>query len=192
MNLSWSILDVQEQPFRYAVLDSVLEEASAEEILHWLEGVNFWKLTKTDFYEQYEFSVEDVDLPGTVAFLKHPTFVQAILSFMEKLFQTSLESKVSLVAHKLVPTQHIGIHNDYMLNSESYRLTLLLSRTHDETAGGLFMLFNSQNVEDVHRIFRPINNSALAFAISPRSFHAVSRQNVGTRFTLVFSFYDQV
>ncbi len=190
MNLSRSVLDFQRHPFHYAVLDSVLDDASAEYILDWLERVRFWKLAKTEFYEQYEFCVADVQLPEKVAFLKHPTFIREVRTFMEDLFQTSLEPKVSIVAHKLVPTQHIGIHNDYMLESESYRLTLLLTRTHDKAAGGLFMLFNSENVEDVHRIFRPVNNSALAFAISPRSFHAVSRQNVGQRFTLVFSFYD--
>ena len=190
MTLSLSVLDVQKQPFHYAVLDSVLEMPAAEVVLHWLEREESWKLAKTEFYEQYEFCIADVELPATLGFLKQRVFLDGIRGFMEDLFGVSLDHDIALVAHKLIPSQYIGIHNDYRKGTEDYRLTLQLSRTDDESAGGFFMLFNSGDATDVHRILRPANNSALAFAISKHSFHAVSRQHWGTRFTLVFSFYE--
>ena len=56
-------------------------------------------------------------------------------------------------------------------------------------ATALYMLFNSADASDVHRIFPPANDSAVGFAISPKSHHAVSTVHGGERFTLVFSFY---
>jgi hypothetical protein len=55
--------------------------------------------------------------------------------------------------------------------------------------GGFLLFFNRADPADVHRIFLPIHNSLVGFAISPDSNHAVSTIHDGERFTLVYSFY---
>ena len=44
------------------------------------------------------------------------------------------------------------------------------------------MLFNSSEVSDVHRVFLPVSNSMVGFAISEKSNHAVSTVYDGERF----------
>jgi hypothetical protein len=49
------------------------------------------------------------------------------------------------------------------------------------------MLFSSGDPADVHRVLRPQHLSAIAFEISPASFHAVSQMHGGARFTVIYS-----
>ena len=191
MNLSLSVADVRTMPFHYGLFHSVFSETAAGHVLSWLEGATYWKLATTDFYEQYEFCIDDVNLPAPIKFMHDPAFTDNLRNAMQELFRTSLTKDVRSIAHKLMPNQHIGIHNDVLEGGESHRLTVQLNRDSGESAGGYFMLFNSADVKDVHRILRPAHNSAVAFAISKRSYHAVTQQHGGTRFSLVFSFYEQ-
>ena len=110
---------------------------------------------------------------------------------MEQVFNTLLAQNVRVIAHKLVENQHIGIHNDFIQGGESHRLTVQLNRGVSGTTGGYLILFQSEQPEDIHRILKPQNNTALAFAISLGSYHAVSTQYAGDRYTLVFSFYEK-
>ena len=68
MNVSINLADVRTLPFHYGLFHSVFSETAASLVLSWLEGVTFWKLAKTDFYEQYEFCIDDVSLPEPVRF----------------------------------------------------------------------------------------------------------------------------
>ena len=51
------------------------------------------------------------------------------------------------------------------------------------------MFFSGPESEKVSKVVEPINGSVQAFAISPRSYHAVSTVRGGERFTIVYSFY---
>jgi len=51
------------------------------------------------------------------------------------------------------------------------------------------MLFNGPEPETVGKLVEPKHGSVQAFAISPRSYHAVSTVHGGERFTIVYSFY---
>src|SRR5207253_6115089 len=81
-------------------------------ILDWLGTYLPWKLVETDFYEQYEFSLFDVDLPLDLSFLKETSFLNSLRSEIKGLFNASLGSRVDITAHKLIPGQRIRIHND--------------------------------------------------------------------------------
>jgi Rps23 Pro-64 3,4-dihydroxylase Tpa1-like proline 4-hydroxylase len=95
---------------------------------------------------------------------------------------------VEVTAHKLLPGQTIRIHNDYVEGGESHRLLIQLNRGWTDSQGGLLMLFDSSRIDDVRRVIRPLHASATAFAISAKSFHAVSTIRGGERYTLVYSF----
>ena len=69
----------------------------------WLESVTIWKLAKTDFYKQYEFSIDDINLPESVRFLTDPHFTEELRNTMQALFDTTLSKDVRSIAHKLMP-----------------------------------------------------------------------------------------
>ena len=160
-------------------------------LLQWFESDAPWRLVETDFYEQYEFSMLDVVLPENVSELTSPDSLATLSREMAAIFDVTFGDRIMLVAHKLMPGQRIAIHNDYLTGEETHRLTVQINRgLHDED-GGLFMLFNSFNPEDVHRIIRPVCGSGIGFEIGENSNHAISRLYGGERYTLVYSFYKR-
>lgn len=174
------------RPFSHAVILDCLETGPAERLLRWFETSAPWQLSETNFYEQYEFSLFDCQ-SEEARLLTDGAATLALRESMGRMFETQFQPEVSIVAHKLLPGQHIGIHNDYLEDGETHRLTIQLNRGLQDTDGGFFMTFSSGNPRDVCDVYRPIHRSAVAFAISPSSFHAVSRMQANERYTVVFS-----
>ena len=183
------ISEQTKQPFWYFLVDQWLDTTIEENLLAWLETDAPWRLVETDFYEQFEFSLFDVTLPASLRSLVSPCQLGQLCKTIENAFQCRLACKIDLVAHKLMPGQHIAIHNDYLVGGETHRFTVQLNRGLNDEDGGFFMLFNSIDASDVHRILRPLSGSAIGFEISPASHHAISRLHGGERYTLVYSFY---
>jgi Rps23 Pro-64 3,4-dihydroxylase Tpa1-like proline 4-hydroxylase len=178
-------------PFPYLFSPAALTEEASLLVLEWLENCTSWKLMETDFYEQHEFSFWDVELSTHLSFLKEQAFLDTIRERMEELFGVRLQQRLDFTAHKLTPGQRIRIHNDYIPGCETHRLLIQLNRGWTEENGGMLMFFNSPDPANVHQIFYPTHNSAVGFAISPASNHAVSTIHNGERFTLVYSFYAE-
>lgn len=183
-------LEVFVKPFPYFTAAEGLGGVVSSAILEWLETKAPWKLVETDFYEQYEFSMFGVPLPRPLKFVVGRPFLNEVRVKMERVFGRRLSERIDCTAHKLVQGQTIRIHNDCLPAGETHRVLLQLNRGWLDAQGGYLMLFNSQDPSDVHRIFPPVNDSVVGFAISERSNHAVSTVHAGERFTLVFSFYD--
>jgi Rps23 Pro-64 3,4-dihydroxylase Tpa1-like proline 4-hydroxylase len=181
--------EVFTQPFPYFISPQALSPELSLELLAWLENDAPWKLVETDFYEQYEFSFFDVQLPTYLKFLTSSEYLAQIKNRVESLFSVKLDARIDFTAHKLIPGQRIRIHNDYIPGCETHRLLIQLNRGWDDDNGGMLILFNSQNPSDIHKIFRPSHNSSVGFAISPDSHHAVSTIHKGERYTIIFSFY---
>ena len=179
------------KPFPYSVVSKTFPSSLSLDILDWLETETSWKLVETDFYEQYEFSLLDIDLPEHLSFFRDPAHLQTIKNKFEGLFGVSLKDQFDMVAHKLVPGQSIRIHNDFIPGNETHRFTVQLNRGLQDDWGGWLVLFDSSNPAEIHKILRPTHNSALGFAISARSYHAVSPLYDGERYTMVFSFYEE-
>jgi Rps23 Pro-64 3,4-dihydroxylase Tpa1-like proline 4-hydroxylase len=177
------------EPFDYFVSPQALREDVSTTLLSWLETGAPWKLVETDFYEQYEFSFWDVDVPLELRVFREPDFLNALKTKVEDLFKVRLGNNIDVAAHKLVPGQRIRIHNDLISDEKTYRLLIQLNRGRKDEDGGLLLLFNSSDPADIHKAFRPIHNSAIGFAVSLTSHHAVSTIHGGERLTLVYSFY---
>lgn len=178
------------EPFRYFVGNSIIEKDFENLLLNWLEKQAPWKLVEADFYEQYEFSFWDLELPDDVAILCDKEFVKYLTLRMSEVFQINLNpDRVDITAHKLISDQRIRIHNDYIEGAETHRLIVQINRDWNEEMGGLLMLFGSDNPEDLRDVIAPISGSTFGFEISPKSHHAVSKVYGGERYTLVFSFY---
>ena len=189
--LRLSNVEVFSKPFHYIVSPEVFDPQAGYTILAWLESNAPWELVKADFYEQFECSLWEVQLPTSLLFLREYAFVAAIKQRMAELFKVDLGHRVDITAHKLVPGQRIRLHNDFILGAETHRLLIQLNRGWQDNNGGLLLFFNSADSADIHKIFLPVHNSAVGFAISTTSYHAVSTVHAGERFTLVYSFYER-
>lgn len=176
------------EPFPHATAVSVLPKPLIDNTLHWMETHAPWSLQVTDFYEQWEIRMEEEELSTDLAPLLHKDTVDHLVQGMFCAFTSETLHLVEVTAHKLLPGQTIRVHNDYLEGEESHRLLIQLNRGWIDTQGGLLMLFGSPEVNDIRRVIRPLHASGVAFAISPKSFHAVSTVQSGERYTLVYSF----
>ena len=181
-------VEFQALPFEHFLGRAGLPDGGAG-LLDWLEKDAPWKLTVTDFYEQYEFSLGHVSLAPALEDLIAPDTLSALRNQMREQFGRSLSDRVDVTAHKLISKQTIRIHNDYLSGGESHRLLLQLNRGWAPEDGGYLMFFHGPDPEMVSNVIEPTNGSVQAFAISPRSYHAVSTVHAEERFTIVYSFY---
>lgn len=176
-------------PFAHFAVERCLAPELEIDLIAWLEDDAPWRLVETDFYEQYEFSAFDAELPASCAWLVDKDLLAGLRETMERAFGCEFEDRITLVAHKLLPGQRIAIHNDYLAGEETHRLTVQLNHGLSDADGGFFMLFNSSDPADIYQVLRPVSASAVGFAIGANSYHAVSQLHGGTRYTLVISFY---
>ena len=175
-------------PFDHFVA-SGMEPGAGQAWLEWLERDAPWEIAATNFYEQYEFSLLHTPLAPVVRSLASEETLTTLRRQMTRHFRHPLSERVSVTAHKLLPHQTIRIHNDFLPGGESHRLLLQLNRGWQPECGGYLMFFSGSDPESVARLVEPMNGSVQAFAISPRSYHAVSTVHEGERYTLVYSFY---
>jgi Rps23 Pro-64 3,4-dihydroxylase Tpa1-like proline 4-hydroxylase len=168
-----------------------MSAAFAEQLLTWFESGAPWRLKVARFYEQYEFSLFDAALPGDLQALCDGDTMSYLRREIGIAFQTKLAETVDVTAHQMIPGQRIRIHNDYIPGRETHRLLVQLNREWTDDCGGVLLLFQRPEPEGVSRMIRPVSRSALGFAISPESHHAVSTVHKGQRFTLVYSFYER-
>jgi Rps23 Pro-64 3,4-dihydroxylase Tpa1-like proline 4-hydroxylase len=189
--IDFSHFEVFYYPFVYAVSPRVFNSKLSSDILSWLETEAPWRLVETGFYEQYEFNFVDAEPPEHLAFLRNTVFLESLKSEVQKLLGINLGNRIDATAHKLVAGQRIRIHNDYIPGAETHRLLIQLNRGWEDKDGGLLIIFNSPDPADIHKILRPAHDSAVVFAISSKSHHAVTRIYGAERFTLVYSFYAE-
>lgn len=189
--LGLSSVETFSTPFDFFVSPEALRDDLSTRVLDWFETEAPWKLVETDFYEQYEFSLWDVEVPPSLFVLREPSFLNELKRTVGDLFEVELSNDIDVAAHKLIPGQRIRLHNDFILGEKTYRLLVQLNRGCKDEDGGLLLIFNSSDPADIHKAFRPIHNSAIGFVVSPKSNHAVSAINGGERFTLVYSFYGK-
>jgi len=189
--IALSSVETFSTPFEFFVSPEALGDHLSTRILDWLETKAPWSLVVTDFYEQYEFSLWDVEVPSQLRVLLEPSFLSELKRKVADLFEAELTNDIDVAAHKLIPGQRIRIHNDLISGEKTYRLLIQLNRDCKDEDGGLLLIFNSSDPAHIHKAFRPIHNSAIGFVVSHRSNHAVSTIHGGERFTLVYSFYGK-
>jgi hypothetical protein len=188
MTLTLLAADARQAPFAHTTHPSPLADGLCEAALAWMETAAPWRLRVASFYEQWELHLEPDDLPVELRPLLAADTVEHLTRLMfERLGARGLWL-TEVTAHKLLPGQTIRVHNDYLADGETHRLLIQLNRGWADDQGGLLMLFGSAAPEDVQRVLRPTHRSAMAFGISPHSFHAVSTIQTGERYTLVYSF----
>jgi Rps23 Pro-64 3,4-dihydroxylase Tpa1-like proline 4-hydroxylase len=180
--------DLRAEPFPHATHAAPLPAALSAATLDWMETAAPWQLRIASFYEQWELHLEPGVVPAELRPLLAIETIDHLRSVMLAPLAATRAMLIEVTAHKLVPGQTIRVHNDYLDDGETHRLLVQFNRSWQDAQGGLLMLFGSASPEDVRRILRPVHGSAMAFPISPQSFHAVSTVRHGHRYTLVYSF----
>ena len=186
--LDFSATETEMQPYLHFSSTDVLQDGLEKELFDWFESTDAWGLTEMDFYTQFEFSLFDVTVPDKLKALLSENAVEAIVKQFVSICNTSNLTLVGVTAHKLVDGHKIGVHNDYIGDEETHRLVIQINPGWEESNGGYLMLFGSEDPEDVQQLIMPIDNSAFGFEISNQSYHAVSRVNNYSRYTLVYTF----
>ncbi|OPK11996.1 cyclophane-containing peptide 2OG-Fe(II) oxygenase YhhC [Pseudomonas sp. VI4.1] len=176
-------------PFHHALQENALSDVDSEILLSWLESDAPWNLKIAEFYQQYEFNFKGLELPDSIARIFSKESISGIKEDIEQLFLVELSDKVDISAHKLIKNQSIEMHNDFVPRQETHRVLIQLNRGWVDANGGVLMIFFDSTPGNVSSSFMPLHNTAFAFEISPRSFHAVSTINSGERFTIVLSFF---
>lgn len=180
--------EIRAAPFAHTTHAAPLPDTLCASALDWMETTAPWRLRAESFYEQWELHLDPQDLSESVQPLLAPGTTDTLQRLMLAPIDDAPMRLTEVTAHKMVPGQTIRIHNDYRPKGETHRLLIQLNRGWTDAKGGLLLLFGSAAAEDVRRILRPTHRSAVAFAISPHSFHAVSTIQHGERYTLVYSF----
>ena len=183
------VVEARRRPFRYFLARRCLARDLEPALLEWFETDAPWRLVETDFYQQHEFDMLDAALPASVASVADADHLAAMRRAVAAIFDVTFDDRTKLAAHRLTRGQRIAIHNDYLAGEETHRLIVQVNRGLRDEDGGLFMLFDSCDPRDVHRIIRPVGGTGIGFEIGEHSNHAVSRLHSGERYTLVYSFY---
>ena len=186
--IDFSDTTIEQSPFPHFCAKSVFSSALEKDLYTWLSSTIIWELTRTEFYEQYEFSLLHVTLPSNLRCLIADELIDAVKEQIEVTFEVSGLKLAGATVHKLTDGQCIGVHNDFIGKEESHRVLVQINANWTEDNGGYLLLFNSANAEDVSDIILPVSNSAFGFEISNKSNHAVSKVYNFSRYTLVYTF----
>lgn len=186
--LESSPVTVEHFPFSHFWSPTIFKKEAAFLIFDWFEKYAKWDLVETEFYEQYEFSLLNIQLPLNLKFLISDEIISRILLMFQNAFKISNFELVGVMAHKLVNGQRIGIHNDFINGEETHRLVIHLNPGWNEEKGGYLMLFNSSKADDISKVISPLNNFGFGFEISNNSHHAVSKIYNFSRYTIVYTF----
>ncbi len=163
------------QPFPHlyfhAPLDGVLAHGMVEDF-----QCLPWRLSSTDFYDQYEVSLMDRDwaVGPALELFQQAVQSEALATVMAKIVGSPRLLVSDIACHLSKKGQSIGIHNDVSDAGEVCRLTIHLTPDWQPQDGGHFVTFASPSVNDAVAAYPPTFNTAVLFKIGASSFHAVS------------------
>lgn len=183
----------RDSPLPYFTTNSVFEPADADELLTWLEETAPWELRQASFYEQHQCNLLVNPPSGKCARLFGDVALNELRASLETWLGVKLQGRFFVAAHKLMPGQGIGLHNDDPeagSDRETHRLLVQLNRGWNDDFGGHLLFFHSESPFDIAQVIRPVHDGGVGFPLSRRSYHAVSRIRGGARFTVVYSFWE--
>jgi 2OG-Fe(II) oxygenase superfamily len=199
-------VESRRDPFPYFIASKAFDAETATKLLEWLETKAPWRDAKKSFYELCEFDFRDAELPETIAPMFETEYLESVKHRVEGIFSVKFHGSVTASAHKILPGQGVGIHTDFVPENhrerpvedmgqppgrETHRVVVQLNHAFTDAFGGHLLFFNSNKTSDIHRILRPIHNTAVGFALTRNSYHAVSNVRDGVRNTIVYSFWEE-
>lgn len=175
--------------WKYCVLSKVFHDDFIEKILLRLKELD-WLEVEHSFYKQREFNLMEDDYFRSIF---SSTFMSELKNNAERYFGTIFNDNISIVAHKMIEGDYIGIHTDMNSFGETHRLTLLLNDEWTVEDGGIFLTLNEHNLESISSAWLPMINTGVLFEICEQSFHAVTPINgEKERLSLIITFSEKL
>ncbi|MGW6978369.1 2OG-Fe(II) oxygenase [Streptomyces sp. NPDC054932] len=180
---------LEREPYPHALLDGLLDENIAAQILDWFENHGSWTVERTGLYEQYR-CVNILDLLFAHSAGLSPMLLR-VADRLEEVFGRPVERRcIEAGAHKLVAGQYIRTHTDVPHDlTETHRAVVSFASPAAPVTGGELMLQRSRSsMDDAVRV-RALHNRAVLMELSDRSFHSVLPVQSGVRYSLVLSYW---
>jgi len=176
--------------FKLFSFSDVFTQESYERLQKGFDSLE-WKHEESHFYKQHSAKIRPED-ETPFAGLFRGAFFHPFKSRLEQLLGVSLRNCASMVAHKLITSQEIGIHNDYCdpaLGYESFRFIFQFARKEQLRSGGEISFLHSRDKNDIIQKYGYSENQGICFEITPYSYHYVEPVE-GERHTLVMYLWD--
>jgi hypothetical protein len=185
--------NVETSPFAHALIPQWWDAEQADALLHWFETEAEWELHERSFYTQHSCRSVSQLREGPLSFLFDASTMKDIITNLNAMFSLDLdEHEIHVEAHRLLPGEGIGLHNDNpLLCTEVLRIVSHFNSAHEDRFGGHLVLFASNDPSDITTVIRPLHNSAVMFPLGPLSFHAVTDVRDGVRYSLVLGFFER-
>lgn len=180
-------------PFPHFTIPKLFDDVTAGAMLDWLEQEAPWAVETSKFYTQHGCDDIVQRVVGTkVEAIGTPEVFHLISSHLERIFGTALSrNRFRLGAHRMVQSHRIGIHTDNPSGgTETHRLVLTFNRGFDDSYGGQLALIGLDDPSENLVIVPPLHGAATAMELSANSWHCVAEVMVGTRYSLLYSFWS--
>jgi hypothetical protein len=186
-------LDWRPSPYPHAAGRRLFAPTLAARWLSLLEAIPRWRPAVAAFYAAEATAIEpaslSLELGPELAALIDDRGLRRLERAASALFGRPLALHGPIVAHRMTCDHAIGVHSDAPApGEETHRIVILVARDPRPAGGGHFVLLEAPAVDRARRLLPLAHNSAVAFALDARSYHAVTRVTAGHRFSLVLSF----
>ena len=185
MRLAPRIAKLSQDAWQYASLEQVFEGEFYANLERGLEQVR-WEVAQRSFYLQREANLMEYDHYRS---LFDPDVRREISGKVGEFFGARVGEDFSVVGHKMVEGDYIGIHTDENAFGERYRLTVMLNHEWTIEDGGVLLSLRGRSLRDTRDAWLPLANTGFLFEIGPDSYHAVSPiKGRNPRFSLILTF----
>jgi hypothetical protein len=176
-------------PYLHIVSPRFYTEEFADTLLGWLETESNWTLNESMGYQQYELGFNRFTHCKEIAGLWDGSVLAHIRDGVRRAIGFPVSGRINISAHKMLPGQQGYIHTD-KVQHETHRLVVTLNRGRPADSGGNLVLLSGSRPADMSVVFKQTSNSAVGFALDPKSYHAIGRVRAGTRFTIIYTFFS--
>lgn len=177
--------------FRLRSFSDVFADSSYLELQSSFKNID-WEEKITPFYSQYRSHV----LPShkhALAKLFAPGFFFPFKAKAEAILGVRFQNKIRVMAHRLITSHEIGIHNDYAdpeAGNENFRFIFQFAKPGELASGGELSFWASRYTGEEIRRCPYSSNQAICFEITQRSFHSVAAVD-GERHTAVMYLWEE-
>src|SRR4051794_34120162 len=100
--MNFDDLLVEKEPFPHFICSKLFTENFESELQDWLDNTLDWRLTQTDFYTQFEFSLMHAHLPKKLCYLNSSEAINSVQQAFNSAMKTDTLLLTEITAHKLV------------------------------------------------------------------------------------------
>lgn len=176
--------------FKLVSFSNVFSEESYQTLQQGFDVLK-WEYKESHFYRQYSSKITPTPDNPFAGFFQ-AEFFYPLKAKLELFLGVPLRNALSIIAHKLITSQEIGVHNDFCdpeMGYENFRLIFQFARKEQRCVGGEIAFLHSEYKNDVIRKYDYSENKGICFEITPYSYHFVEPVE-GERHTLVMYLWD--